>query len=139
NLGRHRLPHRARTRPHKGETRTQGCTPALRTKGRIVTAIEERREQVARMTRNGLSARQTAGALGVAERTVVRDRRATGTAKPPRTALTPRQLEIAAQLLDDGCSYAEVARTVGASATTIAAHFPGKGWTPIQAGAWGIY
>lgn len=104
-----------------------------------MTTIEERREQVAQMTRDGVHAHEIAKVLGVAERTVVRDRRATGTAKPPPRPLTPQQLALARQLLDDGCSYAEAARTVGASTTAIAAHFPGKGWTPIQGGMWGTY
>lgn len=32
-------------------------------------------------------------------------------------------------MLDDGCSYNEVGRTLGRSYTTIRRHFPGRGWS----------
>ena len=34
----------------------------------------------------------------------------------------------AGRLLEDGASYAEVARSVGWDAKTVARHFPGRGW-----------
>ncbi|HWU31029.1 MAG TPA: helix-turn-helix domain-containing protein [Microbacterium sp.] len=43
--------------------------------------------------------------------------------------------ELAKRLLDDGCSLAEVGRTVGVAASTIHAWFPGvQGWTRVQSG-----
>jgi transposase-like protein len=36
------------------------------------------------------------------------------------------------QLLDDGASYAEVARTIGCSARAVARYFPNRGWTEDQ-------
>ena len=48
----------------------------------------------------------------------------------PRTSLLSAEvLARAAQLLDDGCSYAEVARTVGVSKSTLTGRLPGRGMT----------
>lgn len=86
------------------------------------------------MTRNGLSAPQIAEELGVTERTVIRDRIETGCAKVRSTLLTEDELRIAAEMLDDGCPYTEVAQTLGRSATTMAARFPGRGLTHAESG-----
>lgn len=97
------------------------------------TELVERRDRVAVMTRQGRSAPEIAAILGVTERTVIRDRVATGCARPVTwRTLTAEDLQLAQQLLDDGCSVVEVARTVGCSADTIHKHFPGRGWTLAQ-------
>jgi DNA-binding NarL/FixJ family response regulator len=96
--------------------------------------IRARRDRVAEMTRNGLTAPQIAEELRVTERTVVRDRVELGCAQPPRPKLTEDELRIAAEMLDDGCPYTEVAQTLGRSTTTMAARFPGKGLTHAEMG-----
>lgn len=84
----------------------------------------------------GLSATQIAERFGVTERTVVRWRAQTGRRKQTASPRRPASIRAAAErLLDDGCSFAEVARTVGVDRTTLHRWFPGRqAWTPIQAG-----
>ena len=104
-------------------------------------ALLERRQRVATMTRQGLSATEIATALRVTPRTVVRDRQATGCAKPCNARekrLRSDELQRAEQLLNDGCSYADVARTLGRSPQAIRYHFPGRGWTFIQCGQYAM-
>lgn len=52
--------------------------------------------------------------------------------RPPRYKLTEDEERRAAQLLDDGASMRETARTIGRSASVICRHFPGRGWTIAQ-------
>lgn len=88
--------------------------------------------KVAEMTRRGYTAREIAQALGVTMRTVTRSRRRTGVSTSPRYWMTDDEIAAARTLLEDGCSFAETARTLGRGASTIAAHFPGRGWTQDQ-------
>lgn len=44
----------------------------------------------------------------------------------------------AAELLADGCSYREVARTLGCHHTTVIDHLPDRGWTRQQVSEWAI-
>lgn len=48
---------------------------------------------------------------------------------------TPELHERADRLLADGCSFREVARTLGCHYMTVNNRFPGRGWTYRQAGA----
>lgn len=98
--------------------------------------VLERRAKVAEMTRAGLSGDCIAAVLGVSERSVERARVATGCARPASVPLTEAELAAARQLLDDGASYAEVARTLGRGETTVARRFPGRGWTKSQGAQW---
>ena len=98
--------------------------------------IEERRERVAAMTRQGHTARHIAVALGVTERTVGRDRAAMGVAQPVPIPVTEAQMSRAYTLLVDGCSYADAARTVGLHPRTVIHHLPGYGWTPEYVREW---
>lgn len=92
-----------------------------------------RRERAATLTREGLSATEIADILGVSTRTVARYRRRTGTQLgEPSPRLADDQIEWIRQLLDDGCSRAETARTVGVSPNTVCRHFPDKHWTREQ-------
>lgn len=52
--------------------------------------------------------------------------------RAPRYKLTDEEKRRAAELLDDGVSYREVARTIGRSASVICRRFPGRGWTVEQ-------
>jgi DNA-binding CsgD family transcriptional regulator len=97
-------------------------------------ATRERKRRVVELTRQGLSAQVIADMLGVNERTVVRDRVDEGVAQLwcGRNAMTAEELERAEELLDDGCSMAEVARTLGRHDMTLRHHFPGRSWDPQQ-------
>ena len=102
--------------------------------GYITERVTERREQVATMTRQGMTAREIGEALGVTPETVARHRVAAGVAQTVAARVTPEQWQIAEQLLDDGCSCAEVGRTIGVNGNTVSDHFPGRGWTRQQSG-----
>jgi transposase-like protein len=52
--------------------------------------------------------------------------------RPPRPKLTDEEKQLAEQLLSDGASMREVARTIGRSASVICRRFPGRGWTLEQ-------
>lgn len=45
-----------------------------------------------------------------------------------KTDLTPDQRDLALMFLDDGCSYEEVARTLGVPYTRVRREFPGRSW-----------
>jgi hypothetical protein len=94
--------------------------------------ITARRERVKAMTLAGKSAADIAAALGVTERTVVRDRVAAGCGQPPQPPITDDELRTAAAMLDDGCPVEEVARTIGRSPRQLAQRFPGRTWDRQQ-------
>jgi DNA-binding CsgD family transcriptional regulator len=103
--------------------------------GLTVEAIALRRERVAQLTREGRSAVDIAALVGITKRSVVRIRSDMGLSRessgPPMTEDERRR---ALDLLQDGCSYAEVARTLGRNKNVIAARWPGYSWTRTQAG-----
>lgn len=49
---------------------------------------------------------------------------------------TPALEARATAMLEDGCSYSEVARTLGCCHQTVSARFPGKGWSRHDVGTW---
>ncbi|QOC55918.1 helix-turn-helix DNA binding domain protein [Gordonia phage DirtyBoi] len=102
-------------------------------------AAAERRDLVAELTRAGLTASQISDRLGITTRTVQRHRVAAGIAQPPARHLTPEQIDTARQLIDDGASYKEAARTIGCNKVTVAKRFPGRGWTLAECGRWGRF
>lgn len=88
-----------------------------------------RRQQVAELTRKGRTAAQIGAVLGISDRSVVRHRRVAGCLVTEyHTPLTAAEIAEAERLLDEGCSYAETARTLGRGARTLREHFPGRGW-----------
>lgn len=91
----------------------------------------ERRALVVRLRRAGVSRETIAAHLGVSVRTVERDLRAAGVVAPHRP-WTAADDSRARELIADGCSLAEVARTLGRPRTVIRRHFPGRGWTQAQ-------
>lgn len=93
--------------------------------GFVEVGVVNRVERVADLTRRRYSATFIAELLGVSERTVVRDRRRAGVACPHKPPLSESQLEWAHMLLEEGCPYKEVARTVGCGVTTLRTRFPG--------------
>ncbi|HEY9315813.1 hypothetical protein [Williamsia sp.] len=48
--------------------------------------------------------------------------------------MTPEQIDAARKLLEDGCSYREVGRTLGVSRNRVRTELPGFGWTYREAG-----
>lgn len=94
------------------------------------------REQVHILTEQGFSAAQIAERLGCAPRAVTRARAALGIQGPhgdlAGARATPERLEQARALIEDGCSQAEVARTLGMSKRTLRRHFPDAQWTSEQ-------
>ena len=97
---------------------------------------EERVETIRVRTLAGESAEEIAVRLGISSRTVTRHRSRLGIARavPPR--LTDEQLQRAQSLIEDGCSIAEVARTVGCSHFAISRRFPDAAWSRAQCAEW---
>lgn len=89
------------------------------------------------MHNEGMTTAQIAVRLKVNPRTISRWRVAMGIAKPPAVRLTAEEKRHALDLLTDGASYNEVARTIGRCAPTIARHFPGYGWTRLEGSQFG--
>jgi len=104
--------------------------------GYITERTTDRREQVTAMTRRGMTADQIAETLGITARTVLRHRVTAGIARPAPVRVTDSQWQTAERMLDDGCSLAEIARTIGTNHSTVATHYPGRGWTKQQVGEW---
>lgn len=96
-------------------------------------AVDERIERVTDLTCAGMTAGEIAEKLGVTRRTVTRLRIRGGVSERPSSRLDADELNTARRLLDEGCSYTEVARTLGRSHSTISRHFPARGASPEQA------
>lgn len=84
-----------------------------------------RRRQVVALTRQGRTAREIANAIGITPRSVVRHRAAAGISKPGPREFTARETLRAIELLEDGASYAEVARTLGRGPKAVMNNAPG--------------
>lgn len=97
----------------------------------------DRLERVKHMTAEGMSASLIAERLGVTKRSVQRYRRESGCARPYAHRMTTEDIATAGRMLEDGCSYEEVGRTLGFHGHSIAYHLPGRGWTHAQHSAWG--
>ncbi|WNM65702.1 helix-turn-helix DNA binding domain protein [Arthrobacter phage Vulpecula] len=94
-------------------------------------------EEYAGMHRPDLSAAEAARRLGVSARTITRYRARLGVSQPSAGATarpSPEALAEIAARLDDGWPLKEIERTLGITYKTLARHFPGRGWTPSQAG-----
>lgn len=96
----------------------------------------ERYNRFVQLDRAGWSAPRIAARLDVNVRTISRWRRREGTSQPTTAPYPERVWVRAEELLADGCPYIEVAETLGVSNTTVAAHFPGHGWSKADAGSW---
>lgn len=87
------------------------------------------------LTLAGSSAPEIAQILGVTDRTVSRIRTRLGLTQPQDwRPMNDTDKQSATLLFDDGCSIAEVARTLGFCTSTIRRHFPGRCWTDQQSG-----
>lgn len=101
--------------------------------------LEVRRRRVRWLSGQGFSVPQIADRLGVCERTVTRDRRILGCVPPAPTPLSEADIDRIRCLLEDGCSIAEAARTVGRSIRAVKYHFPdATGWTRRECGELGM-
>lgn len=93
-------------------------------------------EQIIQLTRTGLSASQIAALLNLTYRQIRHARKRLGITQPPIPPLSDEELAHASQLLDDGCSYMEVARTLGRSEYAVRHRFPGRGWSGQERMEW---
>lgn len=100
----------------------------------IHAGIAARREQVVKLTREGMTAPEIGERLNIAERTVNRDRVKMGVGQPMIRSWTDEEQARAETLLADGASLNEVARTLGRHRDTIGDRFRGRGWTAEQTG-----
>lgn len=94
-------------------------------------------EELVRQHAAGWPQRRIAEHHGVSMRTVSRNLKALGRTTPTPTAgkrVTEEWKAAARDLLDDGASLVEVARTTGVSESTATRHFPGRGWDKTAAG-----
>lgn len=92
-----------------------------------------------RLHNEGLSAAQIALRLDINPRTVSRWRVAMGIAKPPVVLLSAEEKKRALDLLTDGASYNEVARTLGRSTQCISHALPGYGWSRLECGQFAAF
>lgn len=105
-----------------------------------MTRHAERQHRIIELTRQGLTTAVIADMLGISQRTVERARHDCGYAEEAAPPMTAEEKAEALARLNDGASYAEVARTLGRHALTIARHCPGYTWDRsqiAQAAAWG--
>ncbi|QDF18531.1 hypothetical protein SEA_PUPPER_45 [Gordonia phage Pupper] len=87
----------------------------------------ERAARVVELTRQGMSGVAIADQLGIAERSVRRIRRRAGVSLPTSPPTPPETLSRALEMLQDGCPYAEVSRTLGVPVCTLRRRIPGYG------------
>jgi Homeodomain-like domain len=85
-----------------------------------------RDQRIAQLTRAGYTSPQIGSIVGVSYRTVQRARARMGVARPFAPPMTPAELKQAADMLDDGASFGEVARTLGRSDRVIGYRFRGR-------------
>lgn len=106
-----------------------------RTPGLSVAAIQERWERIADLSRRGVSATEIAHQVGVNVSMVHRVRRMYGlTRTSNQRPFTAEERARMQELLDDGCSIAEAARTIGRSPAYAWKLFKGQGWTRAECG-----
>lgn len=97
-------------------------------------AVQARRAQVLALSEAGKSVREISRTLGINEDLVAADRVRIGFAKDRRKVWTEEETRRAQALLDDGCPYSEVSRTLGISVACLQHKFPGRGWRGNQLG-----
>lgn len=100
----------------------------------VVARAHERRNRIVQLSRQGLANSTIADKLSVTVRTVERARSSAGLAQPAQRYGTEDEKLQAKIMLADGCSYAEVARTIGRCDDTVAKWHPGYQFTKAQTG-----
>lgn len=108
-------------------------------KGMTRADMDARRDRIAALTRQGMTAAQIAEMLGVTTKTVfvARAKRNCRVAPTPRP-FTAAEIARAEALFDDGCSCAEVARTIGRDPSVVWHRWPDRAWTLKQASQMGV-
>jgi hypothetical protein len=103
--------------------------------GMTIARTVDRLLIVAEMEAQGRTLMETAERLGVTERTVSRLReRHRGYQKDYAKPLTDEQVAAYTALLDEGWSYAEIARTYHVTQLTLARRIPGRAWDRSEVG-----
>lgn len=97
-------------------------------------AIQQRHETIIALSKQGVSIGDICRAVKLSRRPVMRVRAKAGLAQKYSQAGEDEKLQ-AKQLLADGCSYEEVARTIGRASSTVAKWHPGYQFTWSQRGA----
>ena len=94
------------------------------------------RETFLELNASGLSAEIIAERMGVTPRTIGRWRRRFGVMRgEASTPASAEDREKARRLLEDGCSLAEAARSVGVAPKTVRQWFPdAPGWSALECG-----
>ena len=89
----------------------------------------ERKRRTVEMEAAGMDTETIAAVLQVSVRSVMRYREELGLTQPrPAREWTDAELRLITNLLDDGCPYAEVARTIpGVTVCMLQHQFPGRG------------
>jgi hypothetical protein len=98
--------------------------------------IAERRERVAVLLRAGRSVRQVAEETGLSIQSVYGIRSAFREPDYRRRLYTPEEVARIEEMLADGASIAEIARTVGRGRKALWKRFRGRGWTREQVAEW---
>ena len=94
----------------------------------------ERIEKVVSLTKMGFSAREISLMVGVTARQVSRDRKRAKIQKPASVPLSEEEIEVAREMLHDGCSYTEAGRTIGRNYKALQRAVPGYGWDRSRGG-----
>ena len=98
-----------------------------------------REQRTIELTRLGVSAKEIAEILGITRRSVQRIRQRTRITQcgPAELKMTPEIKTLAHNLLADGASKTDVARTIGVNPTAIYRHFRHiPSWTQTQINEW---
>lgn len=96
------------------------------------------RDVVASLHADGLTDREIAHELAANADYIARLRKRMGLPRNYRPGLTADEAARASALLADGASLKDVAETLGRHRQTIAAHFPGRGWTRQEIGSYAV-
>lgn len=88
---------------------------------------QDRREEIKHQLAAGADIEQLAKQYGVTIRAIQRDKERLGLTRKLAHQWTEEQLRLAEMLLDDGCPYTEVGRTLGVSEFVVKHKFPGRG------------
>ena len=94
----------------------------------------EAADLIVRYTQAGLGRQEIADRIGCSVDTVSNVRRRRGVRVRHSYRLSAEQLARAEQLLDDGASFAEAARSIGSTTSAVARRFPGRGWSYRECG-----
>jgi DNA-binding CsgD family transcriptional regulator len=95
-------------------------------------SVQERHDRVVALTRQGKTAGEIAELMGMSKRGIQWIRHWTGCGQPAPKPLTDAEIDRARAMLEDGCSYSEVGRTLGRSNNNLMKRLPGYGWDRKQ-------